>query len=536
MYTILIVDDEALAREDISYKVGASGFPFSWIMEAASAEEALEIIQANRPDILLTDIKMGAKSGLDLLEEAKGICPDMVTAIICGYPDFNYAQQAVRLGVTNYLLKPVVKDDVTEVLTKATQSVRKIKDRQTAFADNYKLQKSVKLHELHEAVNAFATSGGRDGESPLLSYFQTDSPRWHQMMMLYIHPQNLQNWKRKRSENLLLYGIQNIAQELSESHALIANSIENENILFIIMTSPLSQKSAAESKLLTYASMLKNYVEQIYKISISVSLSELYETLLPNICTEASIALDMRFSYPQNAPSIYQYRTYQQFPPDAQDDKIPVLKRLLSGGETRKAEILATEMILSYQGQPAPGIRTLYRSIMNAVSVACFRKGISILPVLGSENLNGSILNGFSGITELLDAISHIIETSLGGTGPVEDSREILLRVKQYIDHAFADSNLSTNKLSKEFCISLGYLSASYKKEHGITISKYIIQKRLAHAQKLLRETALSVGEVSELSGFNNLSYFMRLFKSQYQVTPSQYRQNDPPASKQTAS
>lgn len=536
MYTVLIVDDEDLAREDISYKVGASGFPFSWIMEASSAEEALEILQYNRPDILLTDIKMGAKSGLDLLEEAKALYPDLVTVIICGYPDFNYAQQAVKLGVTNYLLKPVKKDEVTEVLASATQAVRSIRARQNAFAANYKLAKTIKSHRLQESVAAFASSGGRDGESPLRSYFNPETSRWYQMAMMYIPLADLLQWKNKQSGNLMLYGIQNMAQELSQNETLIASSTENINILFMILGTPLPQKAAAKNAHHAFITKLMKKVEEVYGISITVSLSELYSTLQPSICAEASIALDLRFSCSNACGAVYQYKDLPQASQDLQEDKIPVLKRLLRGGETRKGEHLAKEMLLSFRDTPVPGIRNLYRSIINAISIASFRQGVSILPLLGSENLNGSILNSFQCLADITENISHIIETSLGGTGPVEDSQEILLRIRQYIDNSFTDSSLSTNKLSKEFCISLGYLSASYKKEHGITISKYIIQKRLNYAQKLLRETDFSVGEISELCGFNNISYFMRLFKSRHHITPTQYRQNEVPSPEQTTS
>jgi len=72
MYTILVVDNEKLAREDIIYKVGASGTPFDWIMEASDAYEAMEIIKTNHPDILVTDVLLGGdkshgiKDGIEL--------------------------------------------------------------------------------------------------------------------------------------------------------------------------------------------------------------------------------------------------------------------------------------------------------------------------------------------------------------------------------------------------------------------------------------------------------------------------------------
>ena len=97
--------------------------------------------------------------------------------------------------------------------------------------------------------------------------------------------------------------------------------------------------------------------------------------------------------------------------------------------------------------------------------------------------------------------------------------------MKKYIDENFADSELCTKKLAQHFCISLGYLSATYRKMYNITISKYINSKRMEYAAKLLKDTNVAIGDISESCGFNNLSYFMRVFKSYYMVTPTQFRE-----------
>lgn len=153
------------------------------------------------------------------------------------------------------------------------------------------------------------------------------------------------------------------------------------------------------------------------------------------------------------------------------------------------------------------------------------KNGNSILPLLGSERISGSILNTFEELDEIYANLLNIIVNNLqNDVHENESSGEIMMRIRQYIDDSFTDSELGTNKLSKEFSISLGYLSASYKKEHGITISKYIISKRIGYAEKLLRESRLSVSEIAQACGFNNLSYFMRLFKNSCGMTPSQYR------------
>lgn len=527
MYTILIVDDEKLAREDISYNVGKSGFPFTWIMEAASGEEALEIIKANRPDILFTDIMMGAKSGLDLLEEARKIHPEMVTVIICGYPDFKFAQRAVAVGVTKYLLKPVKKDEIKEVLSQCTQEVRLKREQKTISKKQYLLEKSLEEHRLQEDINAFVTSGGRDGKSALKSWCSNIDYAWCRMMLIHIGREELGGKGEMKGGDILLYGVRNIIEELFHGKALVANSIEHENVVLALVLSGANEKKNALAETGKYAAMAKAGIDKAFGIHTAVALSGIYNELVPQIYTEATLALDMRFSLQDKAKvGVLNYTDYaENLDRGYQEESLSLLKRFLNLNDIYKAKTIVAEMIGSFAGKPDIGIRNVYMGIISAVSVKCYKNGISILPILGSENISGSILNTFSTLQEISENLQNIMQSRLGDMADGKEStKEIMQKVKEYIDETYTTSDLSTNKLSDSFCISLGYLSASYKKEHGITISKYIIAKRITYAEKLLAETDLSVGDIAESSGFNNLSYFMRLFKGQHRITPSQYR------------
>lgn len=531
MYTILIVDDEQLAREDVSYSVGASEFPFHWIMEAASGEEALEIVEANRPDILLTDIKMGEVSGLDLIQQAKEIHPNMVSVIICGYPDFEYAQRAVTLGVCDYLLKPVKKEEIKKVLLRATQEVRSHWDRQNMSKANYLFKRTLEENKTQETMNAFISSGGKEFADQMTASLRESM--WCRMMILRLPSDDALDFDISASEErgLLSYGVHNIAAELTNGEtansALIANSIEHENVIISVLTSTQEKQELAADEMLMLAGRIKRSIDKAYNLHTSASISGTHNELDADVYTEALLALDTRFSIPEKAES--SVLVYDSFKDNlaltSQEETFAILRKLLSVNDIEKASSLVSEMILSFKNNPDVGIRTIYSRIINALSVACYKNGKSILQLLGSENISGSILNTFDSLDEIAENLKNIITSNLQSVSRENDSASgVMKQIKQYIDNSFTDSELSTNKLSKEFCISLGYLSASYKKEHGITISKYIISKRINYAEKLLKETELSVSEIAETSGFNNLSYFMRLFKNAHNLTPSQYR------------
>lgn len=106
MMNVLIVDDEKIEREGIKYLLSMEKGKRS-VYEAANGKQALQILRTESIDLLLTDIKMPHMDGLELSRRAKELFPDIQIVIFSGYNDFTFAQEAIRYGVTDYILKPV---------------------------------------------------------------------------------------------------------------------------------------------------------------------------------------------------------------------------------------------------------------------------------------------------------------------------------------------------------------------------------------------------------------------------------------------
>jgi AraC-like DNA-binding protein len=157
----------------------------------------------------------------------------------------------------------------------------------------------------------------------------------------------------------------------------------------------------------------------------------------------------------------------------------------------------------------------------------CIKKaGGGIVSMLGPECLSGGIIDKFDSREELIDNLCRTITTALGQWVAVTaDTRSVLMVVRSYIENNYTNPEIGTNFLSKEFCISLGYLSTSFNKEFGIPITKYIIKLRMGYAKRLLKKTSLCIHDIAENCGFRNVSYFMRTFKKQVGCTPNEFRE-----------
>ena len=135
MYRVLVVDDEKIEREGIKFLLSREEGKFE-ISEASNGRQALEILRNEEIDLLLTDIKMPHMDGLELAKKATEEKEELQIVIFSGYNDFSFAQEAIRYGVKEYVLKPVDPDIFSETLEKVRSEIDKIKTARSKIRRN----------------------------------------------------------------------------------------------------------------------------------------------------------------------------------------------------------------------------------------------------------------------------------------------------------------------------------------------------------------------------------------------------------------
>ena len=149
MYSIMIVEDEYLVRQGISSLVNFKKFNMQVIGEAENGIEAWEKIQAECPDIILTDINMPQMNGIKLAQLAREQYPQLHIIFLTGYDDFDYALSAVKLGADDYLLKPFSREDVEAMLIKVKEKLDKEKKQQQV----HELVEKAEFSDLEQAIH-----------------------------------------------------------------------------------------------------------------------------------------------------------------------------------------------------------------------------------------------------------------------------------------------------------------------------------------------------------------------------------------------
>ncbi|WP_310604049.1 response regulator, partial [Anaerosporobacter sp.] len=148
MNTLLIVEDEKIIRQGIKSMALRSGVPISMIMECKNGLEALEIIRSQEINVVITDIRMPKMDGITLVKEMQTCEHIPLTIVISGFDDFSYAVELLRSGIKDYLLKPVERAQLAEVLVKLeNELVRTQKEKSTMQNMGYQQLKQMLVND-----------------------------------------------------------------------------------------------------------------------------------------------------------------------------------------------------------------------------------------------------------------------------------------------------------------------------------------------------------------------------------------------------
>ena len=130
MYKVLLIDDENVILEGLTKIINWKALNCKIVGTAEDGKEGLKKIEDLKPDIVLTDIRMPKISGLEMISLMKDLQPDCQIIILTGFRDFDYAQEAIRLGVLRFLLKPSKKQEIVEAVEQAIEQIEKISSRE----------------------------------------------------------------------------------------------------------------------------------------------------------------------------------------------------------------------------------------------------------------------------------------------------------------------------------------------------------------------------------------------------------------------
>jgi len=527
MYRAIIVEDELLVQVGIKSLVDWEAEDIEFVGTAVNGQVAYELIQKEKVDIVITDIKMPVMDGIELLKKCNEELdwqPQFI--VLTSYEEFELARKAIQLGVVEYLIKMdlsveslvIALDKAKEELKKQAiwKSREKLSDERTNFETIFKKVVNHKLsdNELIESVK------------------EIDEQMQNNLCLLHfdILIKNVENMTKNEEERVCRC-VEDSVHEVWKGELCSYEIPIHSNQFFSLLSLKESRKE--ELVRIKLSEMIKRIfmvTSEYFNVSLRVGCSSLSNqiTELATMYSEATQAL----RYTNEEKSIFFFEDIGKNKEKRTFDIMIFTKKIISAYEQGESGVLRAvflDIVNLFQEMEAS---------LEQMKDCCNRFLYFTLTAIddGEMIIDGTLLKGMSSFNyinqmndraELIQWIYRLLEQyELYLVNKKSDySKRIIIKAKQYIEENIKQKIYLTD-VAKELGVNSSYLSAIFKKYAGVGFSDYINRKKIEYAIMLLSEDNYKIYEVAEMLGYENAYYFTKVFKRYMYVTPKEYISN----------
>lgn len=533
MFKVFLVEDEFVVREGIKNNVDWAAHGYEFCGEAGDGELAFPMIKELRPDIVITDIRMPFMDGLDLSRLIKKELPSTEILILSGYEEFDYAKEAIRIGVAEYLTKPVSGEELLKAVDSLADRVRE-RQYESVIREKYE-------HEMEENTNlekrklfdSLVTGTKKITEliDAAASMDISLTAKYYRLMLLLVSSTThaLSEYSRR------LVWIDSTWKKLDEERKVVAfdRGLEGKAVL-------LKGDSAAELDV-----QQKEYLEGFMKMlegqqhvrffgGVSRTVARLSE--LPEAFIGAGRAFAKRYTTDESA--IVTDR------PDDEDE----LKKVADIGDfdirtvnPKMIDRAKLKDFMRFADENEIGYFVddyIDKMGSDAVNSYLFRQYLamdayfSATDVLESMNAECTIPapDEHSGIHKgagevkryISDILQRVIEARKGLSN--DKNSDVTEDAIRYIEENYANDELSLNMVAAHVNFSPSYLSMLFGQATGKTLTKYITDVRMNKAKELLKCSSKKSSVIASEVGYKDPHYFSYLFRKTQGMTPTRFR------------
>ena len=533
---VFLVEDEMVIRRGIKNSIDWEKEGYIFCGEASDGELAYPMIIKEKPDILITDIRMPFMDGLELCKLVKKELPNIKILILSGYDEFDYAKEAIRLGVTEYLLKPISSGKLLEALNGVSESIRREKEDKDLVR---KYMEEMRENTEHEKQKFFEQmiAGNLSMADALETGKKYEMNLSAGMYNLLLFRFTLGEENRKSGELLgeAEYAIEKLTERLEYVFEFQRGV---EGWAFLLMADNDEQMSERVKELSKeLEEIMKNYSTIAYFGGIGQPVARLRE--LEESFREAERALAARFTMELNRIiSVEDIRMAQNV--DTLDDieitsfgEIEKTRTMLEKFLNNGAEDEIDEFVDVYINElPEENLKSVLMRqyiIMDAYIVMmsfCEKiEGIEGEMQAQSEELKNSMKTSQT-LEEIKNYIRMLLKKIIGVRDTISGRRysDIIEIAKDQIRKTYMSDEISLNTIAAEVGMSPSYFSSIFSKEMGKTFVEYLTEIRMDRAKELLMCSSMKTSEIGYEVGYKDPHYFSYIFKKTQNCTPKEFR------------
>ncbi|MFC4598686.1 response regulator transcription factor [Cohnella hongkongensis] len=514
----MIVDDEVIIRNGLCTVIDWKELGLELVPPAASAEEALERIPEERPDILLTDIRMSGMDGIELAKEVKAALPDAEVIILTGYDDFSYAQQALRGGVTDYLLKTSRPEEIIKAALKAKQNI--VEKRELLRQERRQLDELNKQTLMKLLNKALPEAGAAEFDRIRDWLRRRGDGRFDGGGAARVAIVSASGWGGQRFEDLLIGAVDNMMNELLTCITLA----DRERLVVVLREEAEAGGEAALPRAL-------KRVGQILKCETFAAIGSPTNRFeeWPESYAEAERIYSFKgliggsglFSS-EDLKGRTGGRTL------CSDQEEAELSAILMSGDATGLRHWTNRTVRAQVENPTATPATL-QAYLRSVVLAGFRwlertrTGEAASPQ--TPHLPADPVYDWGGRPE--DEVFKSLSAVMAAYREAMD-RNRFSYIRKAIDYIreHLDQPLSLQQVAGFVHSNPNHFSEVFKRETGMTYLEFVTRERMRKAAEMLHGTPIKVAEIAHRVGYVDIKYFTQQFKKHTGKTPSEYRQS----------
>ncbi|NOU91704.1 response regulator [Paenibacillus sp. LMG 31456] len=529
---IMVIDDEPIVSRGLRALVRWEDHGFEWLPPAENGEEALELMQHNLPDMILLDCKMPHMNGIELLTEVNRRKWPVKSIFLSGHNEFQYAQQAIQLGASDYLLKPPNMDELLNVVLRVKKERedeqrlgQQLKENLPLIRDRF-LRGLLEGARMNKAIFEEKTSYLKLPivQAPfVLGIIQVEEDPEHAKLYSY------------EDQQLINFAILNIAEETLNRWE--KKCLFHESGLRFVFIGNIQREEEAALLRGDFTQLIEN-LRLTLKYHATIGLSPLNEDMLHDgkrAFNQAKTALEYRYYTGPNEVIALEDLEWER-DADAHSSKpkeaaAPFederLFMALKVGNVSELIQWINNFLIYLKETDFPVQTTKTLSLQSMISASLVLTGLhpklQMDQLLTTEDIQAIMT--VTSLDELGLLLRFFLEKLIHTTIELRKTGKniVVEHAKQYIEGHFHE-NITLDSIAKTVYVSPVYLSFLFKQVEAINLTEYLTEVRLEAAKKLLTSSSLRTYEIANQVGYQDEKYFSRIFKKKLGLSPTEYR------------
>lgn len=529
MYSVMIVDDEPIIRMGLKKIINWEDYGFKIVCEARDGEDALELLKVHNIDFIVSDIKMHKVTGIELLRSIRERELDTLVLLLSGYDEFSYAQEGIRLGAFDYILKPLDSEKLKNILINAYKKLEMKKKSDYEYKVNRIISGEKILYDLLRGKNLMRMD-------EYISQYNLPLIKGKvQVAIVEINEIVISSEDLNENEEFsqLEKSVDNIIEkELKKSFIEYFSVLDGDfgkKVIIVQMGTEIEMSEFNQSFITVLKNILKVTSEEL-QTKLNIGVGNAYNQIYSIYKSYLNAKEALKYKYVLGTNRLIHANELAEFRQESFVYPIEKEKALISSIIIGKDDSLSI-------------LHELVKEIANILNFDIFKINIAFTQVV--YNIYNNVLKKYSFLEDVYD-LSQIIQIGFLGVETLEDIEKQLMdnigklieTIKEYnLNHSdnivqraceyvlnHIDEDLKLTSIANNLNISKNYLCSIFKQQTGENFLEYATKAKMERAKVLLKRHDYKVYEVSDMLGYKETAYFSKIFKKHTGYTPAEYK------------